>query len=89
MSARSDTKLARIEGKLDLVVSKLDAVLNDNQKTVEAVRDDGRATRSNAWVIGIGLAAIIVALVVALPAFIGLGIQMRDFLPKLLSSLPK
>ncbi len=65
--ARTDTKIVRMEGKLDLVLSKLDGV-----------RDDNRATRANQWVIGLGLAVLIVAIAGLLPVFFGIGTQVRD-----------
>lgn len=36
------------------------------------------SAKANAWVVGIGLAALIVALVVAVPAFYDLGGKQRD-----------
>jgi len=65
--ARSDTKIVRIEGKLDLVLSKLDDV-----------RQDNRTTRANQWVIGLGLAVLIVAIVALIPVFFSMGSQIRD-----------
>jgi hypothetical protein len=65
--ARTDTKIARIEGKLDLVLSKLDSV-----------RDDNRANRANQWIIGFGLAALMIAIVALLPVFFGIGAQVKD-----------
>lgn len=65
--ARSDTKIARMEGKLDLVLSKLDDV-----------REDSRSTRANQWVIGLGLAVLIVAIAALFPVFFSIGAQIRD-----------
>jgi hypothetical protein len=65
--ARTDTKIARMEGKLDLVLSKLDGV-----------RDDYRNTRSNQWVIGLGLAVLIIGMVALFPVFFSIGAQVRD-----------
>lgn len=65
--ARGETKIARLEGKLDLVLSKLDDV-----------RQDNRTARANQWVIGFGLALLIVAMFSAFPAFFGIGSQIRD-----------
>jgi hypothetical protein len=67
VEARTDTKFARMEGKLDLVLSKLDGV-----------RDDNRATRANQWVIGLGLAVLMVAIAGLFPVFFGIGSQVRD-----------
>jgi hypothetical protein len=65
--ARNETKIARLEGKLDLVLSKLDGV-NENVKSSNA----------NQWVIGLGLAVLIVAVVALFPVFFGMGSQIRD-----------
>jgi hypothetical protein len=43
--ARGETKIARLEGKLDLVLSRL----ND-------VNENVRSSKANQWVIGLGLA---------------------------------
>jgi hypothetical protein len=65
--ARGDTKIARIEGKLDLVISKL-----------AEVQESGRATRGTLWAIGLGLAALILAVAFGVPAIYTLGTQTRD-----------
>jgi hypothetical protein len=67
ISAETDTKVARMEGKLDLVLSKMDDV-----------RDGLRSTRANQWVIGTALAVLIVALAFGVPAIFGNGLQLRD-----------
>jgi hypothetical protein len=51
-----------MERKLDLVLSKLDGV-----------RDDNRSTRANQWVIGLGLAVLIVAVTSLFPVFFSIG----------------
>lgn len=65
--ARTETKIARLEGKLDLVLSKLDHVAEDN-----------RSTRANQWVIAFGLAVLIVGVAALFPVFFGMGAQLRD-----------
>ena len=60
--ARTDTKIARLEGKVDLVVAKIDALAGKFNE----LREDNRATRANQWVIGFGLAVLIIA-VAAVP----------------------
>jgi hypothetical protein len=65
--ARNDTKIVRLESKLDLVLSKLDAAKGDNL-----------AIRTNQWVIAFGLAVLIVAVVALFPVFFGIGTQVRD-----------
>lgn len=72
--ARTDTKIVRMEGKLDLLLSKLDYF---NERITE-VRSDSRGTRTNIWAVGIGLAALIIAVAFGLPALIGFGFQFRD-----------
>lgn len=69
--ARGDTKIARFEGKLDLVLSKL-----------EDVRQDNRTTRANQWVIALGLAVLIVTIVSLLPIFFDWGSKIRDLVDK-------
>jgi hypothetical protein len=70
-AAETDTKIARCEGKLDLVLSKLDSV-----------RDDYVTTRTNQWVIGLGLAVLIVAVAAIFPVFFSVGAQIRDMVQK-------
>ena len=69
--ARTDTKITRMEGKLDLVISKLDDV-----------REDGRATRANLWVVGLGLAVLIVAMITLFPVVLDLGMKTRESITK-------
>ena len=76
--ARGDTKIARFEGKLDLVLSKLDGVNTSVSDKMKDVKDDVRAARANQWVIGLGLAVLIVAVVTLFPVFFGIGTQLRD-----------
>lgn len=78
ISAETDTKIVRIEGKLDLVISKLDGVLQDNADTRTSIREEQRSTRANVWAVGVGLAAIIIAMAVAFPTFFGMGVQIKD-----------
>jgi len=72
--ARTDTKIARVEGKLDLVVAKIDAL----GERFNELRDDNRATRANQWVIGLGLAVLIIAVAALFPVFFDLGSKVRD-----------
>src|SRR6266446_2917924 len=71
--ARTDTKIARMEGKLDLVLTKLDATANHaNSEFVQIgnrltevrndVRADYAATRTNLWVVFAGIMGLIVAI---------------------------
>ncbi len=76
--ARTDTKIARMEGKLDLVVSKIDGI----NSRLDDVRHDYLATRANIWVVGLGLAVLIVGAAALFPVFFGVGTQMRDIIDK-------
>jgi hypothetical protein len=76
--ARTDTKIARLEGKLDLVVSKIDERFNALRDRLDAIRDDNRATRANQWVVGFGLAVLIIAVATLFPVFFDLGSKVRD-----------
>jgi hypothetical protein len=71
VGAETDTKIARLEGKLDLVISKLDGV-----------REDGRSTRANMWVIGVSLALLIIGVAAAAPAIFDLGMKVREGISK-------
>jgi hypothetical protein len=65
--ARTEVKIARLEGKIDLAISKLDSL-----------RDDNKVVRTNQWVIGFGLALLIVAVATLFPAFFSIGTQVKD-----------
>jgi hypothetical protein len=76
--ARTDTKIVRLEGKVDLVLSKFDAL-----------RDEIRSLRANQWVIGFGLAVLIVAVAALFPVFFSIGTQVRDLVhSEIQSQLP-
>jgi hypothetical protein len=65
--ARTDTKIVRIEGKLDLVISKIDDV-----------RNDYRSIRGNIWIVFFGLAGLIVAIAIGIPSIYDFGTKIRD-----------
>jgi hypothetical protein len=75
--AKTETKIARLEGKLDLVLANISAV----DKRLSDVRGDIRSTRSNIWAVGIAIATLIVAIVVLFPVFFDIGAKsrLRDF----------
>ncbi len=71
---RTDTKVVRLEGKIDLVLSRLDGM----SAKFDALRDDNRSARANQWIIGFGLAVLIVAVAALFPVFFSIGTQVRD-----------
>lgn len=76
--ARTDTKITRMEGKLDLLLSEISNV----NARIGDVRDDSRSTRSNLWAVALGLAALIVGVAFGLPAIYGFGFSLRDVVHK-------
>ncbi len=83
--AETDTKIARMEGKLDLVLSKIDGLNTrfedaraDAKEARATAHSDNVATRANIWVVGLGLAVLIVAVAALFPAFFGMGAQVKD-----------
>ncbi len=93
VSAETDTKIARIEGKLDLVLTKLDYVLKDNQETRQEIRSEARSSREITWGVGIGVMAIIIGILALFPSVFGLGTQIRDMVhtevQQITQALPK
>jgi hypothetical protein len=69
--ARSETKIARLEGKMDILIEKVGA-------STTAIREDGRATRANIWAVGVGILLLIGALIAAFPAFFDMGGHVAD-----------
>jgi hypothetical protein len=83
--ARTDAKIARMEVKLDLVISKIDELnvrfedaRTDAREARTLARSDNAATRGNIWFVGLGLAVLIVAVVTMFPIFFSIGIHIRD-----------
>jgi hypothetical protein len=80
--ARTDTKIARLEGKIDLVISKLDDV-----------RSGQRATVANIWVVGLGIMVLIVGVAALFPAFFNMGESVKDMVDqavqKSMSNFPR
>jgi hypothetical protein len=64
--ARTDTKIVRMEGKLDLVLQTL-------QSTRDEARDNRRAIIANAWVIFAALVAIVGILAAVAPVIFDMG----------------
>lgn len=72
--ARGDTQIVRLEGKIDLVLSKIDSL----NTALTSVRDDYRSIRTNIWIVGLALAAIIIAVAALFPPYFGAGLTIRD-----------
>ncbi len=49
---------------------------------LDDARQDNRTTRANQWVIGLGLAALIVTIVSIFPVFFDWGSKIRDLVDK-------
>jgi hypothetical protein len=76
--ARTDTRIVRMEGKLDLVISKLDLV----NESYRAVREGQRSVIANIWVVFAALAAIIIGSMAAAPVIFDLGMRLRKTITK-------
>jgi hypothetical protein len=76
--ARGETKLVRLEGKLDLIMKTIDDLARES-------KIDSRATRSNQLVVGFGLAALIVAIAALFPVFFGMGDRIHDIVDRAVS----
>jgi hypothetical protein len=73
--ARADTKIARIEGKLDLVLQAVEGSRSE-------ARDNRRAVISNAWVIFGALIVVLATMVTILPTFLDMGFRWRETITK-------
>ena len=71
VEARTDTKIVRLEGKLDLVLSK-----------IGDVREGQRWVVANIWVVFAALAAIIIGSIAAAPAIFDLDVRVRETITK-------
>ena len=71
VEARTDTKIVRIDGKLELILTKM----TDLSAQIQAIkihgREDARSTRNTIWGAGVGLAILIVAVAALFPVFLG------------------
>lgn len=76
--ARGDTKIARLENKMDLVLSKLDASINETRQMRSDTKEDNRSTRANQIALTIGAVVIIIAVLALLPIVFGFGTSLRD-----------
>jgi hypothetical protein len=73
--ARTDTKIVRLEGKLDLVINKIDSADRN-------VLESRRAVIANAWVIA-GVMAVVIGIVATIfPVFFDLGMKSREAITK-------
>jgi hypothetical protein len=75
LDARTDTKIVRMEGKLDLVLQTL-------QSTRDEARDNRRAIIANAWVIFAALVAIVGILAAVTPIVFDMGSRWRETITK-------
>jgi hypothetical protein len=73
--ARNDTKIARLEGKLDLVLQTL-------QSSRDEARDNRRAIIANGWVIFGALIVVIGIVITVAPAVFDLGFRLRESITK-------
>jgi hypothetical protein len=78
VAAQTDTKLARLEGKVDLVLSKLDDA-----------REGNRHTQNIAISVGIGLALLIIGVVAAAPVIFDLGSKFHETIIKEMKRTPE
>lgn len=78
VSAETDTKIARMEGKMDLVLSKIEGLNTRISDVSNEISDSRRATRANAMAVGLGLAGLMLALAALVPTFYDLGGKQRD-----------
>jgi hypothetical protein len=73
--ARTDTKIVRIEGKIDLVIESVRA-------SREEARDNRRAVIANGWVIFGALVVIVGILYTAAPVILDFGFKWREAITK-------
>jgi hypothetical protein len=73
--ARTDTKIVRLEGKLDLVLETV-------KVSREEARDNRRAVIANGWVIFGALVIIIGVLYTTAPILLDLGFKWRETIAK-------
>jgi hypothetical protein len=70
-AAETDTKFARLEGKLDLVISKI-------EDARASAHSDNAATRANLWGLFVVAVAIAAALYAFFPVFFDFGSKVQD-----------
>jgi len=88
--SKSDTKFARLEGKLDLVLSQLSSqianvstqlsdVKGQIQESRLVSRDERRSMRSDTILATVSIAILIVAIAALFPVFFDIGTKVKDF----------
>jgi hypothetical protein len=82
VAAETDTKIARLEGKLDLVLSKIDASNSHYSDLRTDIADSRRATIANVWVVFAAVVALLVGLAAAAPVIFDLGTKHRDMIDR-------
>jgi hypothetical protein len=80
--ARGETKFARLEGKLDLVLSKIDNSNSHYSDLKADIADSRRSTVANVWVVFGTVVALLIGLVAAAPAIFDLGSKFRETITK-------
>ena len=80
VEARTDTKIVRIDGKLELILTKMTDLSAQFKRLNPTGREDARSTRNTIWGAGVGLAILIVAVAALFPVFFGVGTQVRDII---------
>lgn len=80
--ARSETKIVRLEGKLDLVLSRMDGIGRD----MDNIRHDIRSSRATVIAVvvavGIGIAALMATMFGSLPSFFGMSTYIHDLVTR-------
>jgi hypothetical protein len=76
--ARSDTKIARIEGKLDLVLEAVRSSREDARNILANANDNRRAVITNGWVIFGALVVAVGIMFTVAPAIFDLGFKWRE-----------
>lgn len=80
--ARGDTKIVRIEGKMDLVLLKLDASIAGSEAIRRDVKDSERSLKANAWVIFAAIIGVVAIIATVGPLLFDLGTKHDEALTK-------
>jgi hypothetical protein len=80
--ARTDTKIVRLEGKMDLVLSKLNDSIAGSESIRRDVKESERALKANAWVIFGALIVVIGIVITVAPVILDFGFKLREAVTK-------